>query len=120
MVDMELDKLTEASHWLSAYYEQQNITLYPGVVTRLLPVAALFLARRGQPTRAVQILSLATNHPASQIGWLRHWSIGAKLRSELEQSLGNVVFQEQWDQGMSLDLAETIKRFVTELSGETQ
>jgi predicted ATPase len=115
MVSMERDNLAEGSHWLSAYYKQPNLTLYPGVVTRLLPVAALFLARSGQPTRAAQILSLATNHPASQIGWLDHWYIGVNLASELEQRLGKVYFQEQWDLGIGLDLAEAVNLLASEL-----
>jgi hypothetical protein len=118
MVSLERDKPTDASHWLSKYYTQENITLYPGVMTRPLPVAALFLARRGQPSRAAQVLSLATNHPASQIGWLRHWPIGANLHSEIEQTLGEAAFQEEWDQGKLLDFAEAIKQLAVELSGE--
>jgi hypothetical protein len=115
MVSMERDDLTEARHWLSEYYQQQNINQYPGVVTRLLPVAALYFTKCGQLSRASQILSLAKNHPASQIGWLRHWSSGANLRSELEQRLGRVEFQKQWDQGMSLDLTESINLLILEL-----
>jgi predicted ATPase/DNA-binding SARP family transcriptional activator len=115
IVAMDRDNLAEASHWLSAYYQQPNITLYPGVMTRPLPVVALFLARSGQPTRAAQILSLATNHPASQIGWLNHWHIGVNLASELEQRLGKVDFQEQWDLGMGLDLAKTVNLLALEL-----
>ena len=88
------------------------------MMTRSLPVAALILFRRDQPIRAAQILSLATNHPASQIGWMCHWSSAENLLSELEQCLGKVDFQEQWNLGKALDLAETINQLASELSEE--
>jgi predicted ATPase/DNA-binding SARP family transcriptional activator len=120
MVYLGRDNLAEASKLLSVEYQRSWIRWYPGFMTRSLPVAALIIFRRDRPARATQILSLATNHPASQIGWMCHWSSAANLRSELEQTLGEATFQEEWDRGMSLDLVETINLLASELSGELQ
>jgi ATP/maltotriose-dependent transcriptional regulator MalT len=84
-------------------------------MTNSLPVAALVVAKSGQPERAAQILSLAHHHPASQIGWLRHWPSGAAMRAELEGTLGKAAFQKAWEQGKELDLAETVVQLATEL-----
>jgi tetratricopeptide (TPR) repeat protein len=118
MVYIDMDNLDEASHQLSIAYSKFNISLYPGGIIQPLPVAALILARYGRITRAVQVLSLAANHPSSQIGWMDLWSTGANMRSELEQRLGKIVFQEQWDQGKFLDLVETVTGLASELTGE--
>lgn len=118
MVYIGRGNLADASQLLSVEYQKPSIKWYPGIMTRSLPVAALILNKRDQPTRAAQVLSLATNHPASQVGWVRLWKSGANLHSELGQTLGEVAFQEAWEQGKSLDLAETVVQLASELSTE--
>jgi hypothetical protein len=118
MVYLDRGNLAEASQQLSIAYRLPRIKAYPGVMTRSLPVAALILAHSNQPKRAAQILSLAYNHPASQIGWQRLWKTGAGLRTELEQTLGAAAFEDAWVQGKSLDLAETFTGLASELSGD--
>ena len=120
IVYIDLGNLAESSQLLSVEYQKPWIKGYPGLMTRSLPVAAVILNKRDQPTRAAQVLSLATNHPASQIGWMRHWSSAANMCSELEQTLGQKAFKEAWDQGKSLDLVETVIQLASELSGKPQ
>jgi hypothetical protein len=90
-----------------------------GYLTRALPVAAFILASRGRPEWATQILSLAQNHPASQIGWSANWQPGADLRPRLEEELGQEAFQTAWAAGKSLDLVEAAARVVGDLTNGT-
>jgi predicted ATPase/DNA-binding CsgD family transcriptional regulator len=113
MVSLDQGNLSDAGQQLSSAYKLSS--RFPGVLTRSLPVAALVLAKNDRPERAIQVLSLAQNHPASQIGWLRHWPSGEGLRAELEGTLGKAAFQKAWEQGKELDLAETIVNLSTEL-----
>lgn len=118
MVSMDRGDLAKACQQLTAVYGIPNTTAYPGLMTWSLPVAALALARGGRFERAAQILSLALNHPASQVGWLENWSSGNALSAELEQILDSAAFKAAWEEGKSLDLAETIDWLGEEFAGE--
>ena len=120
MVYVGRGELAEAGQLLSMEYQKLWIRSYPGYLIWPLPVAALILARREQPTRAAQVLSLALTRNPMQTGWLRLWKEGATLREQLQQILGEEAFQAEWDLGMGLDLVDTIDQLALELSEEPQ
>ena len=67
-----------------------------GNIALLLPVAALLLARRGNFTRAVELLALAYHHLGAYTGWLTKWALFADLRHDLETAWGAAEFRAIW------------------------
>jgi predicted ATPase/DNA-binding CsgD family transcriptional regulator len=69
-----------------------------------LPVAAVLLARAGEPARAAELLALAFSQPPDMMGWMHQWTLLAALRSQLETQLGADDFAAAWQRGEALEL----------------
>lgn len=84
-----------------------HVTIHgmPGIVG-CFPVAAAILAHRGEGIRAAELLGLAFTHPIRASGWMEKWPLLARLRADLERSLGPESYRVAWTRGTQLD-AET-------------
>jgi hypothetical protein len=80
-----------------------------------LPAAALLAASEDQLERATELLALSFHHPAAVTGWLEKFPLVTRLRERLETELSEKVYEKAWDQGKSLDLAETVQELLNEL-----
>jgi predicted ATPase/DNA-binding CsgD family transcriptional regulator len=78
----------------------------PGILA-CLPIAAILLAQKDNPVRAVELLALAFTHPVRAAGWMEKWPLLARLRAALELALGSEAYSAAWERGKLLD-AETI------------
>jgi predicted ATPase len=83
-----------------------------------LPAAALLAASEDQLERATELLALSFHHPAAATGWLEKFPLVTRLRERLETELSEKVYEKAWDQGKSLDLAETVQELLNELRDE--
>ena len=54
-----------------------------GMMTWILPVMAIILARQGQQDRAVEILGLYDGHPARPPGFAENWPLVNECRVQL-------------------------------------
>jgi predicted ATPase/DNA-binding SARP family transcriptional activator len=86
----------------------------PAVMIWPLPVAALILAHRGSSARAVELLSLAFNHPMNPGGWIECWGRLTTLRTELEAKLGTQAYQSAWERGRALDMETIVAELLAE------
>jgi predicted ATPase len=77
---------------------------WPATITWLLPAAVIIEARGSRNARAVQLLSLAMNHPLSAIGWIEQWALLAETHGALERKLGAEAYQDAWERGKGLEL----------------
>ncbi len=75
--------------------------------------AALF-AHDVQPERAVELLSLAVNHPLSPRWWLEREPLTGKLIDQLQQALPPQAYAEAWARGSALDLDAVTRELVNE------
>lgn len=82
------------------------------VMTWLLPVVAVLEYRAGQETRAVEMLSLAMNHPLSATGWIERWALPAEIRADSARKLGSEAYQAAWERGKELELKSTVTEFL--------
>ena len=87
---------------------QLHVTIHglPGIVG-CFPVAAAILAHRGQLVRATELLALAFTHPIGASGWMEKWPLLARLRADLERSIGMEAYRAAWARGTHLD-AESV------------
>jgi tetratricopeptide (TPR) repeat protein len=83
-----------------------------------LTIIAMLLADGGKLRRAVELLSLALNHPGSPRGLLESWSLLNKKHAELEVALGADAYAAAWDRGQTLDLDHVIEELIVEFDGE--
>lgn len=79
------------------------------ILTWLLPLAALLLARQAHKEHAVELLALAATHPLSPTAWQEEWSLLVELRPRLEQELGHEAFRAAWEQGKTLQLEQALQ-----------
>ena len=86
-----------------------------GWQVQCLPAAALLAASEDQLERATELLALSFHHPATVTGWLEKFPLVTRLRERLETELSEKVYEKAWDQGKSLDLAETVRELLNEL-----
>ncbi len=77
--------------------------------------AALY-EHEGQPERAVELLSLAVNHPLSPPWWAEREPLTIKLIAQLQQALTPQAYADAWARGAALDLDAVIRELV---DGET-
>ena len=98
-------KATQASH---IALDHAISTRAIGKVLWCIPVIAMIEAHSGKNDRAVELLSLAFNHPASATGWLKKWEIITQFRTDLETELGTDVYDLAWKRGKHLDLEEVV------------
>ena len=83
--------------------------------TQCVALSAVILAREDKPILAVELLSLAIQHPRSPQGWLGKWPPIKRLRTELEAHLTNREFANAWEHGCTRDLETTVEILLTEL-----
>lgn len=76
-------------------------------IIQYVAVAAIILAHRGNPARAVELLALAFTHPVRAAGWMEKWPLITRLRDDLERTLGAAVYLAAWERGTQLDLETT-------------
>jgi hypothetical protein len=81
-----------------------------------LAVIAMLLADEGEQVRAVELLSLALNHPASPRGWLENWPLLTRKCEQLESQLDSGKFNAAWEQGARLDLHKVVAQLLEEFS----
>jgi len=67
------------------------------------PMAAAILANRGELVRAVELLALAFTHPVRAFGWMEKWPLLARLRADLERTLGSESYAAAWERGKGMD-----------------
>jgi hypothetical protein len=91
----------------------------PGMITWLMPVAAILLARAQQPEFAAELLSLSFHYPQSAPGRLAHWSPIEDLGPSLRQALGEERYQQAWERGKELDLKAGVTTLLEALPTET-
>lgn len=92
-----------ANEYLSAALKYMiNLRGLTGIIA-CLPVAAIILAHKSNPVRAVELLALALTHPVRAAGWMEKWPLLARLRVELEQALGSEKYSAAWERGKLLD-----------------
>jgi len=49
------------------------------------------------------------------MGWAKRWGFLTRMRAQLETELGSAVFQEAWERGLHLSMADMmaeIERFI--------
>jgi hypothetical protein len=80
----------------------------PAMMTWPIPVGAVILAHQGQRVRAVEMLSLAANHPMNHTGWMACWKTLAPLHADLEAELSPENYEAAWEQGRGLDIETTV------------
>jgi predicted ATPase len=73
-----------------------------------LPVEAILRARENEGARAVELLSFIFAHPLTEKSWIESWPLLARLRAELEGSLGEDAYADAWKRGSELELDEVI------------
>lgn len=91
----------------------------PGPATICLALEAVALAHEGMPEKAVELLGPAFYQPAYVSGWLHHWLLLARLRTDLRQQLGEGAYQTAWDRGSTYDLETTIQSILHEEADTT-
>jgi serine/threonine protein kinase/predicted ATPase/DNA-binding SARP family transcriptional activator len=108
-----LDNDEAAWRALQAAIRQARDFKSQAILTWLLPVAALLLARQQQKERAVELLALAAAHPLSPSGWQAQWPSLVEMRTTLEQELGPELFQTAWERGTTAELDPAVQ-WITE------
>lgn len=73
----------------------------------LVGFAALF-DHEGQPDRAVELLSLAVNHPLSPPWWSAREPLTRSLMERLQKTLTSEAYDAAWARGKMLDLGSVI------------
>ncbi len=91
-----------------AMLEMARESGFVGILTWALPVLAVIEAQSGDAVRAVELLSLAQNHPLSPTGWQDAWPLLGDVRCQLEGALGSAGYDAAWARGAQLDLDETV------------
>ncbi|GAB5490510.1 MAG: hypothetical protein Phog2KO_07250 [Phototrophicaceae bacterium] len=76
--------------------------------------AILRAYRDHNPQYATKLLALASTHPSSLSGWLDIWDFISTMKQDLENELGTVEYQAQWQQGQSLDWEVVVGDLVAE------
>jgi ATP/maltotriose-dependent transcriptional regulator MalT len=77
-------------------------------MTIALPVAAILLVQEERFERAVEILGLAFQHPASAIAWMEQWPLLSRLRVRLEAELGAETHAAAWERGQTSNLEAVV------------
>jgi ATP/maltotriose-dependent transcriptional regulator MalT len=81
----------------------------PGPATVCLAIEAAARAHDGLAEKATELLGLAFHQPSWVSGWLHHWPLLTRLRSELKRQLGEDAYQAAWERGSHYDLETTIR-----------
>jgi hypothetical protein len=79
--------------------------------------AAIMRARRGDRTRAIELLGLYFTYPANLTGWMDNWVYLKQLRTELESELGAEGYHDAWQRRKSLDLQTVVAELLAEFEG---
>jgi predicted ATPase/DNA-binding CsgD family transcriptional regulator len=79
-----------------------------------LTVIAMLLADEGEQVHAVELLSLALNHPASPRGWLENWPLLTRKREELQTQIDQETYNMAWERGARLVLEHVIADLLAE------
>ncbi|MEO8393430.1 MAG: LuxR C-terminal-related transcriptional regulator, partial [Chloroflexota bacterium] len=98
-----------AKHYIQMTLRNPVIPVYPSMIVKVLPAAAIVLAREGEREQAVELLALVVTPPSSVIGWLEKWPLMAQMRAELEADLSPEVFVAAWERGKIRLLAEVVR-----------
>lgn len=81
--------------------------------SHLAPGAILLLTSMGQAEQAVEMMSLAVNLPPSPenpvLRWIEKLPLIQRLRDDLQERLGDAVYEAAWSRGKRLDLDDTVQ-----------
>jgi predicted ATPase/DNA-binding CsgD family transcriptional regulator len=86
----------------------------PGPAALCLTLEAAALSHEEQLEEATELLGLAFQQPAWTNGWLYHWPLLARLRTDLKYKLGEEAYQAAWQRGAAQDLETTIRSILNE------
>lgn len=80
----------------------------PVLAAPCLALEAAACANENKYTEAAEFLALAFHQPPYTNGWLARWPLISRLRSQLEQTLGEAEFAQAWQRGESADIKTVI------------
>ncbi len=105
----DFDEAIRANHALLQYALNTNA---PGQMTWGLPAGAMIAVHQGDTEKAVHLMSLAFNHPASTSGWLENWSLIQQFLDELKSELGAEAYETAWEHAKTLELKHVIEEWL--------
>jgi predicted ATPase len=91
-------------------------------VAMLMPCCLVTYADAGQYTRVTELLRAFLDNTVSYAGfpcsmeWAKRWGVLTRLHSQLEASLGAKAFQEAWESGANLKMADLVNELRSFLS----
>ena len=104
--------------WPIALQSAKGIEYDNFLPTRIagLTVVAILVADEGDPVRAVELLGLALNHPASPRGWLDNLALLTQRHDQLREEIAPDEYDAAWARGAQLDLDATVARLLDEFA----
>jgi len=85
-------------------------------MTFLTAMSAISYASEERLESAVELLGLALKQPIKVTGWMKQWQLLNRVRTELQDELGQAAFEAAWKRGQSLDLEEVTKEVMQEIA----
>jgi predicted ATPase/DNA-binding CsgD family transcriptional regulator len=93
-------------HLMSALKGRQDIEYFEYILL------AFMLNHVLKHVRAVELLSLAYNHPRSVTNWMEKWELLSQLKIDLREALGEDIYNTVSERGSQLDIELTINELL--------
>lgn len=92
---------TAARGSIQAVIERSELSVQRAVVMWLAPCAAYIFATT-DPAKAVEVLAWVCSYPDTTLNWARHWSLVARVQTQLQTKLDQHAYQTHWEIGKAL------------------
>jgi DNA-binding CsgD family transcriptional regulator len=115
-----LEDYSMARHYFLGALSWTSTVHVSSGMANLLSVAAILLAREGQPEQAVEMLGLAFHHPASAKRWMEAWPLLSRLRASLEAQLGTELYTAACERGKASDLETVVMDLLREFGAAAE
>lgn len=104
----------EARSFAHAALEIAYKSQYAAPMAWLLPLTAVILAGEQQKQRALELLSLAQDHPLSRMGWCSQWPLLAELQQTLKSERNETISSPDH----AYHVEGVVEKLLAEWSGE--
>lgn len=95
---------------------QRALTLHsPAFVILCLPLSAVLEHASSAEEAAVELLALASTHPASTPTWLQKWPLLARLHDDLRVTLDASTYASAWERGRALIPEDIATRLIARM-----
>ncbi len=108
----DYERVRELNYELQTHFRELRVV--PILLLSVAFSAILKAYQEDNPQAATELLALASTHPSSMSGWMKHWNYLDELKMHLRNELGGDNYELAWQRGQNLEWESVVFELMEE------